>query len=118
MVLLLRYIEDWLSRANPGEDAEGSLSRFLMYGWGAFPFLMYLMVSGVSGLSGGALGSIVGGLIWLLLMYFIGLNYRIGVMLADRPDLRPRSCILGYLVWEAEPAKRRYLSGCHPAIGS
>ena len=47
-----------------------------MYGWGAFPFLMYLMVSGVSGLSGGALGSIVGGLIWLLLMYFIGLNYR------------------------------------------
>ena len=76
VVLLVRYIEDWLSRANPGEDAEGSLSRFLMYGWGAFPFLMYLMVSGVSGLSGGALGSIVGGLIWLLLMYFIGLNYR------------------------------------------
>lgn len=76
VVLLVRYIENWLSRANPGEDAEGSLSRFLMYGWGAFPFLMYLMVSGVSGLSGGALGSIVGGLIWLLLMYFIGLNYR------------------------------------------
>ena len=76
VVLLVRYIEDWLSRANPGEDAEGSLSRLLMYGWGAFPFLMYLMVSGVSGLSGGALGSIVGGLIWLLLMYFIGLNYR------------------------------------------
>ena len=76
VVLLVRYIENWLSRANPGEDAEGSLSRFLMYGWGAFPFLMYLVVSGVSGLSGGALGSIVGGLIWLLLMYFIGLNYR------------------------------------------
>ncbi len=76
VVLLVRHIENWLSRANPGEDAEGSLSRFLMYGWGAFPFLMYLMVSGVSGLSGGALGSIVGGLIWLLLMYFIGLNYR------------------------------------------
>jgi len=76
VALLVRYFEDWLSRANPGEDAEGSLNRFLMYGWGAFPFLMYLMVSGVSGLSGGALGSIVGGLIWLLLMYFIGLNYR------------------------------------------
>ena len=76
LVFLTRRIEDWLNRANTGEDAEGSLNRLLMYGWGAFPFLMYLMVSGVSGLSGGALGSIVGGLIWLLLMYFIGLNYR------------------------------------------
>ena len=76
VVYLVRVIENWLSRANPGEDAEGSLSRWLMYAWGAFPFLMYLMVSGVHGLSGGALGSIVGGLVWLLLMYFIGLNYR------------------------------------------
>jgi len=76
VVMLVRHIENWLQRANPGEDAEGSLSRLLMYAWGAFPFLMYLMVSGVSGLSGGALGSIIGGLVWLLLMYFIGLNYR------------------------------------------
>ena len=76
VIALVRRIENWLSRTNPGEDAEGSLSRLLMYSWGAFPFLMYLMVSGVSGLSGGALGSIVGGLVWLLLMYFIGLNYR------------------------------------------
>ena len=76
VVLLARRIDNWLSRANPGEEAEGSLNRLLMYGWGAFPFLMYLMVSGVSGLSGAALGSIVGGLIWLLLMVVIGLNYR------------------------------------------
>ena len=76
VVYLARRIENWLNGANSGEDAEGSLSRLLMYGWGAFPFLMYLMVSGVSGLSGGALGSIVGGLVWLLLMYCIGLNYR------------------------------------------
>ena len=76
VVYLARRIVNWLNGANSGEDAEGSLSRLLMYGWGAFPFLMYLMVSGVSGLSGGALGSFGGGLVWLLLMYFIGLNYR------------------------------------------
>ena len=47
----------------------------LVYGWGIFPFVMYLMSSGVGGLSGGTLGSLAGGLIWLLLMYCVGLNY-------------------------------------------
>ena len=75
-VLLVRNIEDWLQRTNPGEEAEGSISHLMIYAWGAFPFIMYLMISGVSGLSGAAVGSIVGGLVWLLLMYFIGLNYR------------------------------------------
>ncbi len=73
---LARRSETWLNRNNSGEDAEGSLNRLLLYGWGAYPFLMFVMASGVGGLSGAALGSLVGGLIWLLLMYFIGLHYR------------------------------------------
>ncbi len=75
VVLLVQRIEDWLNATNRGEGAEGSLNRLLIYGWGVFPFAMYLMASGVGGLSGATLGSLVGGLIWLLLMYFIGLNF-------------------------------------------
>ncbi len=75
-VLLVRRVESWLNRSNSGEEAEGSLNRLLVYGWGIYPFIMYVMASGVGGLSGAAVGSIAGGLIWLLLMYLIGLNYR------------------------------------------
>ncbi len=76
VVLLARRIETWLNTTNRGEGAEGSLNRMLLYGWGVFPFAMFMMAAGVGGLSGAALGSIAGGLVWLLLMYFIGLNFR------------------------------------------
>lgn len=76
VVLLVRRVENWLNATNRGEDAEGSLNRLLIYGWGAFPFAMFVTASGVGGLSGATLGSIAGGLSWLLLMYFIGLNFR------------------------------------------
>lgn len=74
-VLLVRRGEAWLNQANHGEDAEGSINRLLMYGWGAFPLIMFALASGIGGLSGATLGSIIGGLIWLLLMYFVGLNF-------------------------------------------
>jgi len=74
-VFLARRGDAWLNRSNAGEDAEGSLNRLLMYGWGIFPVVMFAMASGVGGLSGATLGSIVGGLVWLLLMYCIGLNF-------------------------------------------
>lgn len=74
-VLLVRRGEAWLNRSNHGEDHEGSINRLLMYGWGAFPLIMFALASGVGGLSGATLGSIVGGLVWLLLMYVVGLNY-------------------------------------------
>lgn len=73
---LVWRIEAGMNRSNRGEDAEGSLNRLLIYGWGIYPFVMYVMASGIGGLSGAAVGSIAGGLIWLLLMYFIGHNYR------------------------------------------
>ena len=76
VVMLVRRIEDWLNGANQGEAAEASLNRLLIYGWGVFPIAMYVMASGVGGLSGAALGSLMGGLVWLLLMYFVGLNFR------------------------------------------
>ena len=74
-VLLARRGEAWLNQTNQGEDAEGSINRLLMYGWGAFPLIMFALASGIGGLSGATLGSIIGGLLWLLLMYFIGLNF-------------------------------------------
>ena len=73
--LLVRRVEAWLNRANSGEEAEGSITKLLIYGWGVYPFAMYLLASGVGGLSGAAIGSMVGGLLWLLLMYFIGLSF-------------------------------------------
>ena len=76
VVAVARRMEDWLTQTNHGEDAEAPISRLLIYGWGAYPFVMFVFASGVGGLSGAALGSIVGGLIWLLLMYLIGVNYR------------------------------------------
>ncbi len=76
LVWLARRLESWLKRRNAGEDAEGALNRIMVYGWGSFPLVMFLLASGVGGLSGAALGSIVGGILWLLLMYFIGLHYR------------------------------------------
>ena len=76
VVELARRIEAWLSRSNPGEEAEGSLGRFLLYGWGSFPFVMFLMASGIGGLSGAALGSGVAGVIWLLAMLCIGMMFR------------------------------------------
>ncbi len=73
--LLVQRVEGWLQRANSGEEAEGTITRLLIYGWGVYPFAMYLMASGIGGLSGAAIGSMAGGLLWLLLMYFIGLNF-------------------------------------------
>jgi His/Glu/Gln/Arg/opine family amino acid ABC transporter permease subunit len=74
-VLLARRGEAWLNEANPGDDVEGSINRLLMYGWGAFPLIMFALASGIGGLSGATLGSVIGGLVWLLLMYLIGLNF-------------------------------------------
>ena len=74
-VLAARRVEAWLQQNNRGEDAEGSINRLLMYGWGAFPLIMFGLASGVGGLSGATLGSLVGGLIWLLLMYVVGFNF-------------------------------------------
>ncbi len=75
-VLAVRRAEAWLNLRNHGEDAEGSTNRLLIYGWGAFPLIMFGLASGIGGLSGATLGSMVGGLFWLLLMYFVGLSYR------------------------------------------
>jgi len=75
-VLAVRRGEAWLNQSNRGEDAEGSTNRLLVYGWGAYPLIMFGLASGIGGLSGATLGSMVGGLFWLLLMYFVGLNFR------------------------------------------
>ena len=74
-VLLVRRIESWLNRTNGGEESEASIAKLLIYGWGIYPVAMYMMASGAGGLSGAAIGSMLGGLLWLLLMYFIGLNF-------------------------------------------
>ena len=76
VVELARRIDAWLTRSNPGEEAEGSLNRLLLYGWGVFPFVMFLLASGIGGLSGAALGSGAAGLVWLALMLCVGLAYR------------------------------------------
>ena len=73
---LVNRIDGWLNRANSGEDAEASITRLLMYGWGIYPLVMFVLTSGVGGLSGAAAGSMAGALVWLLLMYFIGLNFK------------------------------------------
>ena len=75
-VFLASQIDAWLTRVNSGEDAEANITSQLVYAWGIFPVAMYVLASGVGGLSGGALGSIVGGLVWLIVMYFVGLNYK------------------------------------------
>ena len=75
-VLAVRQGEAWLNQSNRGEDAEGSTNRLLIYGWGAFPLIMFGLASGIGGLSGATLGSMVGGLFWLLLMYFVGISFR------------------------------------------
>ena len=75
VVQLARRIEGRLNATNRGEGAEGSLNRALGYGWGIFPFVMFGLSAGIGGLSGATIGSVAGGLIWLLLMYFVGLNF-------------------------------------------
>ena len=75
-IALVSRIDDWLNRANRGEDAEAPITRLLMYGWGIYPLVMYVLTSGVGGLSGAAAGSLAGGLVWLLLMYFVGLHFK------------------------------------------
>ena len=75
-IFLAGQIDAWLTRMNRGEDAEANITSQLIYAWGIFPVAMYVLASGIGGLSGGALGSIVGGLIWLIVMYFVGLNYK------------------------------------------
>ena len=75
-VWVVQRIESWLNRTNADEDAEAPITRLLIYGWAIFPFVMYALASGAGGLSGAAVGSIAGGLLWLLLMYFVGLNFK------------------------------------------
>ena len=101
--LLARRGEAWLNQTNQGEDAEGSINRLLMYGWGVFPLIMFALASGIGGLSGATLGSIVGGLVWLLLMYFIGLNFSglLGcVLLVGGFLLQIAQAFLINLVWD------------------
>ena len=50
-VALAWRIETWLNRANSGEDAEASINRLLLYGWGIYPVAMFTLVSGIGGLS-------------------------------------------------------------------
>jgi len=76
VAVLVSRIEAWLQRTNQGEDAQASITRLLIYGWGMYPLVMFVLTSGVGGLSGAAVGSMAGGLVWLLLMYFIGLNFK------------------------------------------
>ncbi len=102
-VLAVRRAEAWLNQNNRGEDAEGSTNRILVYGWGAYPLIMFGLASGIGGLSGATLGSTVGGLIWLLLMYIIGLNFRgtIGyVLLVGGFFLQIAQAFLINLVWD------------------
>ena len=75
-VALAWRIETWLNRANSGEDAEASINRLLLYGWGIYPVAMFTLVSGIGGLSGATLGSIAGGIVWLVLMRLAGMNAR------------------------------------------
>ncbi len=109
-VLFVRRGEAWLNQTNIGEDAEGSINRLLMYGWGAFPLIMFALASGIGGLSGATLGSIAGGLIWLLFMYFAGLNFN-GIfgcaLLVGGFFLQVAQAFLINLVWDgwnADPA--------------
>ncbi len=76
VVWLVRRVHHWLNHTNNGEDAEASLNRLLIYVWGIFPFVMYVLASGIGGFSGATLGSLAGGLAWLLLMYFGGQHFR------------------------------------------
>ena len=75
-VALASRIDDRLNRANSGEEAQAPITRPLMYSWGIYPIVMFVLASGIGDLSGATLGSIAAGLVWLLLMYFIGLNFR------------------------------------------
>lgn len=75
-VFLAGQIDAWLNRMNHGEDAEANITSNLIYAWGIYPVLMYVMVSGIGGFSGAMLGSAVGGLVWLVVMYFVGLNFK------------------------------------------
>ncbi len=75
-VFLAGQIDAWLNRMNSGEDAEASITNMLIYAWGIFPILMYVFASGVGDFSGATLGSAVGGLIWLFIMYLAGMNFK------------------------------------------
>ena len=76
VVALARRIESWLNRANAGEDAQATITRQLVYSWGIYPFVMFVLASGIGGFSGATLGSMAGGLIWLFLMALIGRNFQ------------------------------------------
>ena len=102
-VYAVRRLDNWLNQSNRGEDAEGSTNRLLIYGWGAFPLIMFGLASGIGGLSGATLGSMIGGLLWLLLMYFVGLSYRgtVGyVLLVGGFFLQIAQAFLVNLVWD------------------
>lgn len=75
-IFLAGQIDSWLNRMNSGEDAEASITSKLIYAWGVFPVLMYVLASGIGDFSGATLGSAVGGLIWLFIMYLAGMNYK------------------------------------------
>ncbi len=75
-VFLAGQIDSWLNRINSGDDAEASITSWLIYSWGVFPVLMYVLASGIGDFSGATLGSTIGGLLWLGVMYYVGLNFK------------------------------------------
>lgn len=75
-VFLAGQIDSWLNRMNHGDDAETNITTKLIYSWGIFPVLMFVLASGIAGFSGAALGSTIGGLVWLVVMYFVGINFK------------------------------------------
>ncbi|MCY4147475.1 MAG: amino acid ABC transporter permease [Chloroflexi bacterium] len=122
-VELARRIEAWLCRSNAGEEAEGSLNRLLLYGWVAFPFVMYVMASGVGGLSGAALASGLAGLLWLLAMLCVGMLYRGAfgyALLAGGfflPLLAGHIINIGWAGWVTEPISALALWLALAAVG-
>jgi His/Glu/Gln/Arg/opine family amino acid ABC transporter permease subunit len=74
-IFIAGQIDAWMNRSNRGADAEASITSWLLYAWGIFPVLMFVLASGLGDFSGATLGSVVGGLLWLGVMYTIGLNF-------------------------------------------
>ncbi len=71
-VVLAWQLIEAMNRSNPGEEAQGDFTNLLMGMWGLFPPAMLYLAAGIPNLSGEDVGNFVGGLLWLGIIFFVG----------------------------------------------
>lgn len=74
-VVLAWQLIEGMNRSNQGEETQGDFTNLLLGMWGLFPPAMLFLAAGIPNLSGEDVGNFVAGLVWLGIIFFVGVAF-------------------------------------------